>query len=308
MVESAVSIVTVIFIMIAVGFVFHRKRWLSDNAETVLSRVTLRIGMPALVLTNILTNYSRDMLIQGAPMLLIPLCVMTVCYFIAIRLARFLRVPEWRHGVYIGLFTFGNTVFLGMPVAIAIFGDHVTPSILLYYLVNTLFWWFIGAQRVARDGGARVASPLKRMATPPLVTTIIALILLMFSLRLPAPIMRAADYLGKIVTPLSMLFIGYMLSSMLSHGLRWQKGYGSVLLGRFVLAPMLCLLLCLLFNVPKEIMGVFFVLSGMPSQTQTCLWAQEQGADAQYAAGAVALSTLVGLAAIPAYVWVLGLL
>jgi predicted permease len=46
----------------------------------------------------------------------------------------------------------------------------------------------------------------------------------------------------------------------------------------------------------------------MPSQTQSSLWAQENGADAEYAAGGIALSTLVGLVAIPAYAWVLTVL
>lgn len=308
MFESAVNIVLVIFIMIFLGFIFQRKGWFGKNAETILSRITLRVGMPGLVFSNIMTNYSREMLIKGAPSLLVPFCTMAVCYLLSGLLARWLKIPSWREGVFRGVFTFGNSAFLGMPVCLAIFGNDAMPTILLYYLVNTLFWWLVGAPRVARDSGAYVRNPLKRVASPPLVTTVLSLALVLLGIRPPEVLITAGGYLGGLVTPLSMLFIGCMLSTMLKGGLRWQKGYGAVLLGRFLLAPLLCLPLSMGLGLSGQTLGVFFVQSGMPSQTQTCLWAQEQGGDAEYAAGAIALSTLLGLAAIPAYAWFLGVI
>ncbi|MCL1796665.1 MAG: hypothetical protein FWG37_07240, partial [Clostridia bacterium] len=75
MFESAVSIVSVMFIMIFLGFAFERKGWFGKNAETVLSRIVLRVGMPGLALSTIMTNYNRDMLLKSAPSLLVPFAV-----------------------------------------------------------------------------------------------------------------------------------------------------------------------------------------------------------------------------------------
>ncbi|MCL1964267.1 MAG: AEC family transporter, partial [Firmicutes bacterium] len=167
MLESAVRIVTAIFLMIGAGYLFQRKGWLGENAPVILSRVTLRIGMPGLIFSNILSEYSRDMLLDGAVSLLAPLIVLTVMYMLSMPIAKALRIPSARRGVFRALFTFGNTLFIGMPVCRAIFGEAGVSSVLLYYLVNTSLWWLIGAPGVAGDGGAGERGGfLKRLASP----------------------------------------------------------------------------------------------------------------------------------------------
>ena len=308
MFSSAVQIVVVIFLMIGVGYVCQWRGWLGENASGIISRLTLRVGMPGLVFSNILQQYNRDMLVEGAYSLIVPLVIIGGMFLLSKPLAVWLRIPRHRQGVFRALFSFGNTLFIGMPVCRALFGEAGITDVLLYYLANTTIWWVIGAPAVARDGGADVSNPLKRVATPPLVAWFVSILLVLVGAKPPAVLLTAAGYLGAMVTPLSMLFIGCTLYSMCSHGLRWQKGYGVVLLTRVVLGPLICLPMCRMLGISGNMLGVFFVLSGMPSQTQTCLWAQENGSDAEYAAGAVTLSTLLSLVAIPAYTWVLGFL
>lgn len=308
MFTSAVTIVVVIFILIAIGFLCQRKGWLGANAATVLSRVTLRVGMPGLVYANILGNYDRAMLLDGAYSLLIPLLVIGAMYLLSAPLATWLRIPDSRRGVFRALFSFGNSVFVGMPVCLAIFGDEAITYVLLYYLVNTTFWWTIGAPNVAKDAGKDMRSPLKRLASPPLVACLVSIFLVLVGFESPPLLMTVANYLGAMVTPLSMLFIGVTLCTMLEGGLRWQRGYGAILAGRCLIGPAICLPLCLLFGLKGTMLGVFVLQAGMPTQTQSCLWAQEHGADAGYAAGAITLSTLAGLVAIPLYTWLIGLI
>lgn len=306
MLESAVSIVVVIFLMIAIGYICELKGWLGANAATVLSRVCLRVGMPALVFSNILSNYTRQMLLDGAYSLLVPIAVIGLMYLLSGRLVVWCRIPEGRRGVFRALFSFGNSVFVGMPVCLAIFGEDAMPYVLFYYLVNTTMWWLIGAPKVAMDAKKEVERSWKKLLTPPLVACIGSLLLVMIGFQPPQILMTVTGYLGAMVTPISMLFIGITLCSMLSQGLRWQKGYGMMLLGRCLLGPAICLPLCLLLGLQGDMMGVFLLQSGMPTQTQSCLWAQEHGADAGYAAGGITLSTLAGIVAIPVYTWILG--
>lgn len=306
MFDSALRAVVVLFAMIMIGYLCQLKGWLGENAQTVMSRLALRVGLPSLVFSNILGNYDRAMLFEGAYSLLVPVGVITLAYLFSGLLVKWLRIPPLRRGVFRGLFTFSNTVFVGMPVCQAIFGDEAVTNVLLYYLVNTIVWWTIGAPAVARDGGKDMRNPLKRLASPPLIACMVSLLLVLVGFQPPRVVMMAAESVGAMVTPLSMVFIGGTLCTMLSNGLRWQKGYGVILLGRFVLAPLICLPLCLLLGITGTRLGVFFIESGLPTQTQSCIWAQEHGGDAEYAAGGIALSTLLGLVTIPIYAWVLG--
>ncbi len=309
MFASAVSIVVVVFLMIAVGVLCHRRNILGDNAPQLLSRLTLRVALPGLVVSNLLTQYDRRMLLDNAAYLLIPILVMGGMYLLSRPLSAWLKIPERRRGVFRCLFTFGNTVFVGLPVCRAMFGEEAVPIALLYYLVNTVFWWSVGAQAVTRDSGVPRDGVLKRLvSSPPLVACIISLLLVMLGVTLPEVVMRTASYLGAMVTPLSMLFLGYVLSDMAKKGIKWEKGYGVMLASRLVIGPAVCLLLCTLLSTPMEVLQVFFIQSGMPAQTQTSLWAKEAGADAEYAAGGIALSTLAGLVGIPLMAGVLALL
>ncbi len=310
MLESAFSIVAVIFVMMGVGYVAQWKGWLGANAATVLSRLTLRVGMPGLIFSNIMMNYTREMLFSSAYSLLAPIAVLAAMYLLSAPAAGLMKIPEGRRGVFRALFTFGNTMFVGLPVCRAILGEDAVPVVMLYYLVNTTLWWMIGAPAVARDAGGEARTQkigiVRRAATPPLVTCFFSIALVLIGVKPPAIVMTVADSLGKMVTPLSMLFIGVTLYSMVSGGLRWQKGYGAVIAARALIGPAICMAACLLLGLPKLTTGTFFLEAGMPAQTQSCLWAQEHGADAGYAAGGVALTTLAGLLAIPVYAWILG--
>ena len=305
MLESAVSIVVVMFMLIAVGYLSQHYGWLGANAQTLLSRLTLRIGVPGLVFSNMLTNYTRDMLLSGAAQLVVPLGVMTITYVLSKWIAGWLKIPKERIGIFRALFTFANCMFVGLPICVAIFGEQATSIVLYYYLVNTIFWWVIGAPAVARDGGSTAQGPLRRLVSPPLIAVAVSLACVLLGVRPPEVLLRTAAFLGNLVTPLSMLFIGCTLCTMVAQGLRWEKGYAMILIGRFLIAPALCLPLCFALGLTGDALGVFFLQSGMPSQTQTCLWAQEHHADAGYAAGAIALTTLLGLVVVPLQTWLL---
>ena len=47
------------------------------------------------------------------------------------------RVPANRRGVFISMFAFSNSVFIGVPVSTALFGEEAVGFALLYYIANT---------------------------------------------------------------------------------------------------------------------------------------------------------------------------
>ncbi|MEG0767690.1 MAG: AEC family transporter, partial [Clostridia bacterium] len=110
-----------------------------------------------------------------------------------------------------------------------------------------------------------------------------------------------AKYVGNMVTPLSMFFIGATLYRMHCDGFHWEKGYGWVLAGRFVLAPAILLGSSTLLGLSPLMRDAFFLQAAMPSQTQNAIVADTSGADTAYATGAIALSTLCSLFFIPLY-------
>lgn len=58
---------------------------------------------------------------------------------------------QGRRGVFVTNFFIANTMFIGLPVNLALFGDESIPSVMLYYMVNLTFFWTLGVQNIVAD-------------------------------------------------------------------------------------------------------------------------------------------------------------
>lgn len=303
MVLSAVSIVLSIFLMIGLGMLLVHLGWLKDEHAEVVSRLVVSVGLPALIIHNIFTEFSRDNLLSSAVGILVPVISILLTGLVALIAARALKIPRARRGVFVCMVTFSNSVFIGVPVSLALFGAEAIPYALLYYIANTSIFWSWGYAMMRADAGKKGPLDVKKLLPLPLVTFLAAIALVLMGVSLPPFILDAAKYVGNLVTPLSMIFTGMVLIRMLKRGgIRWQKGYASVLLGRFALAPGLLLATARLFPAAPELMrNALIIQAAMPVMSQTPIVAKACGGDDEYAAGGVLVTALFSLLSIPGY-------
>ena len=106
-------------------------------------------------------------------------------------------------------------------------------------------------------------------------------------------------YIGGMTTPLSMIFIGICIYRAGIENVRLSKDAFGILLGRFIIAPAIMIGLVYFADIPMLMKEVFIIQSAMPVMTNAPVIARASGADADYAAIMVTLSTLSALVAIP---------
>jgi predicted permease len=319
----ALGSVLSVILMIALGFALARRGWFDEAASRLLSRLVVSVALPAYMIANLMGGYDRARLVAMLPGLPIPFATMLICFGIAHLVAAAIRVPVGRRGAFASMFSLSNTIFIGLPVNIAIFGEASMPYVLLYYIANTTLFWTIGVYGIARDGEARGGlkaaallsrEGVERIFSPPLVAFLAAVAMIMAGVRLPAFALDLCRALGSMTTPLSMLFIGIVISRVDWRSLRLERDTALVLAGRFVLSPLALLALCLaaersgLLELPALMKGVFLVQSAMPAMTQTPILAKAYGADIEYAGVATSLTTVLSLATIPLYMWLVAAL
>ena len=338
-VVNAVHIVLSIFTMIGMGMLLTHIGWLNDDNSTLVSRLVTQVALPCMIISNLFTQYTSESLIASASGILAPFISLALTLLIGSVLARALKLPQGRRGVFTCMFTFSNSVFIGVPVAKALFGDEAIPFTLLYYIANTSLFWSIGHDMMRRDGGivgdkaefgrvpaylaarlrgkaartapefagARAAlSKLHKIIPNPLIVFFVCVVLVLLNVRLPKFVMSAADYVGKLVTPLSLFYTGVVIMRMIrKRAIRWQRGYLLILLGRFAIAPMLLLATRLVIPMPELMRNALLVQASMPVMSQTPIVAASCGADEEYAAGGIALTTALSLVFIPLYMFVI---
>jgi predicted permease len=272
--------------------------------------MVVNVSLPAMMFSNLLTVFDREKLYSAGKGILIPFASMLACYVIAVAVAKLIKVRPERKGVFQAMFFASNTIFMGMPVNIALFGEQSTPYVLFYYFANTTLFWTLGIYSIGGDvkgSDNRILgmNTVKRVFSPPLLGFIAGIILVIAGIQPPAFIMDSCKYIGNLTTPLSLLFIGITFSSVKLSDIRIDKDMTALVLGRFVLSPLLVYALALVIPIPSLMTKVFIIQAAMPVMTQVAIITNTYDGDSKYAAVMVTVTTIACLLFIPIYMIIL---
>ena len=299
----SISGILVILGMILVGFVIGEKGWFDDKSRGLLAKLVTQVALPCYMLYTITQRFTAADLLIMLPALRFPALSMVILLGIATGVARIFAVRQDRRGLFISMFFNSNTIFVGLPINQALFGDASIPYVLIYYMCNTTFFWTLGTYLIQRDGEGEaqfdLKTSLKKVFSPPLMGFILGLVMVMLQIKLPAFLASDLQYLGNLTTPLSMIFIGLSVSHVGVKQLVLGKDQLLILLGRFLVAPLLMASIFYWLPLPSLMKQVFIIQSAMPVMTNAPVVARLYGADSDYAAVMVTETTLATMVVIP---------
>lgn len=299
----SISGILVILGMILVGFIIGEKGWFDDKSRGLLAKLVTQVALPCYMLYTITQRFTAADLLKMLPALRFPALSMVILLGIATGVARIFAVRQDRRGLFISMFFNSNTIFVGLPINQALFGDASIPYVLIYYMCNTTFFWTLGTYLIQRDGEGEaqfdLKTSLKKVFSPPLMGFLLGLVLVMLQIKLPAFLASDLQYLGNLTTPLSMIFIGLSVSHVGVKQLVLGKDQLLILLGRFLVAPLLMASIVYWLPLPSLMKQVFIIQSAMPVMTNAPVVARLYGADSDYAAVMVTETTLATMVVIP---------
>ena len=299
----SISGILVILGMILVGFVIGEKGWFDDKSRGLLAKLVTQVALPCYMLYTITQRFTAVDLLKMLPALRFPALSMVILLGVATGVARIFAVRQDRRGLFISMFFNSNTIFVGLPINQALFGDASIPYVLIYYMCNTTFFWTLGTYLIQRDGEGEaqfdLKTSLKKVFSPPLMGFLLGLILVMLQINFPAFLASDLQYLGNLTTPLSMIFIGLSVSHVGVKQLVLGKDQLLILFGRFLVAPLLMATIVYWAHLPSLMKQVFIIQSAMPVMTNAPVVARLYGADSDYAAVMVTETTLATMVVIP---------
>ena len=308
MILEVLSGIIPIIVLIVLGFVLHEKKFLSKGLDRNLTFLVMNVALPASVFLSVVNNLTVKTLEELAKPLVIGLIVFGANYMLSYFIMRLSRVPRGRKGIFLNTVVNANTIFIGMPLNQALFGTEAISYFLVYYVLNTLSTWTVGAVFIARDGRTQGAGGgkvnLKQILSPPILGLLAALPVLLLGIHLPKPVTETLSYLGTLVTPLSLLYIGIVLSEAGLRSVRFDKDTVVALLGKFVLSPVLtatALYLAVRYGIalPAKLRDTMIVQSAVPALTVLPILAGDADGDVEYATNVVVTSTVLFVVVIP---------
>jgi malate permease and related proteins len=308
--QALAGLFSVIFI-IGIGYILAKKSWFDDNSSKVLARLVTSVALPLYMITNMTKNFTREKLLTMAPDLMVPILSVLLAYIIGKVVSHLIKVKEGRKGVFCTNFFIANTMFIGLPVNLALFGEKSIPAVMLYYMVNTIMFWTFGVHNIVQDSEVGQGKPnsiftmtaIKKVCSPPLIGFFIGILAVLLEIPIPGFLNSTFRYIGNLTTPLSLIFIGIEMSRIPLSSIEFDQDMLWSILGRFLVCP-LCVL-CLVPFIPISPLSaqVFTMQAAMPAMTQMAIVAKAYGADSGYAATLSLVTVLAGIIVIPAYMF-----
>ena len=292
---DTLSEMLVLLFAILCGFAANRLGILGGETDKKISRLLLTITMPAMILGAVCTGET----LPEASVVLGVLKVAAVFY--ALEVAFALAAPPLlggtpgQKGVWRYTLVFPNVGFIGYPVAVALFGPEALFYAVILALPFNLLSFTLGPLMLT---GAKRFS-LRRMFSPCVAASLLALVLALGRLRPPAIVGEAAEFAGSITVPLSLMFVGSLLAGLplgrlLSSPRLWILTGVRLLILPAALCPILRAL-----GTESMILGIAVTQMAMPAAVNGSLLCMEYGGDTECMAQITFVSTLASIVTIP---------
>ncbi|MBE5753749.1 MAG: AEC family transporter [Clostridiales bacterium] len=270
----------VIFLALAIpGFILVKCKLLKQEDSGVLSKLLMYVGMPFLILSGTLSvDFNGETITNLLWTVLISTVLTLVFFFISAPLATKYKGEDngdklWSKkvkGMERFCAIFSNNGFLGIPLAIAVFGGEslVATYIVVVNIVNNTLIYMIGTPLLSGDKSK--VDWKKILFNPVLVAFIIGIILNLCGLKKVFPeALKYSDYLKGIVTPISMTILGMKMGGIKFSKLfsSWKMYYVSFI--KLVLMPVVCvaitMLLDLIIGFGVDMVNTMFIAFAMPT-------------------------------------------
>ena len=302
--QSLESILPVI-ILILLGYVLQIRKWFDVSFGDNISKLIMNIALPASIFVSVMEYLTVDRLIKLSSGLVYVALATIFGYIIAYILVKALKIRAGRQGTFINTFVNANTIFIGLPLNIALFGDKATEYFLVYYIINTISTWTLGIYLMTTDSQVQskttVSFDWKKLLPPPLIGFLVAIVFLLAKIPVPQVMTKTLTYVGNIVTPLSLIYIGIVLAKAGLASVKFDKDSVYALCGRFLIAPLLMLIVIKTIgtNLPDLEAQTFMLQSAVSSLAVMPILAHQGSGDVEYATNIVTLSTLLLVVVIP---------
>ncbi|RZN33694.1 MAG: AEC family transporter [Methanophagales archaeon ANME-1-THS] len=281
--HAFVEVVIPVFSIILVGYALGRiKRF---DMQTVVDLIVY-LAAPCLIFSSVarseinLTDFTT---IAGAALAII--LIMTLFVFFVLKLTH-----SDKRGLYLPL-VFGNTSYLGYPVALLAFGMEGLSRAVVYDMFNSLLIFSLGISIVHQEHEFKEAFRL-----PLLYAVVIGLGVNLFNIPVPQVLFEPIEMIGMITIPAALLVLGYQLRDVPIRATTIALLASAY---RILGGLMVAFVIITLFSIDGLGRDIILLQAAMPSAVMSMILAAKYNRDATLVASVVLMTTLLSTISIP---------
>ena len=293
--NAAIHQILIIFIAIAAGFICRKLNIISESGTSALSGIVVKIVLPFYLFNAIVTSSSG---IDGKGVItaiIASSAMFLLSGIIAVIVVSIFKVSKEDKGVYMFETMCGNVTYIGIPVCAAILGGNASFYASLLNIPYNLLCFSLGIFLLAGK------MELKKILNPAFLSGVLATVLYVAKIHIPAFITDACAFIGQATSPCAMLIIGSVLGSVKFKDIftEWKAAPYAII--RLFGIAFLTALLLKFTNLDPTLKGVIILMAAMPAATNSTMLCTIYGGNRELSAKLIFISTALSAISIP--VW-----
>lgn len=301
------KLLTFITLMLA-GYAGARKKILCPGFAKSLSWLVMDVFLSCTILNSVT---SGDLDISGTQLVKVILLlslVMLISYAFGALAARVFFKGRENTPVFELLISVMNNIFIGMPIAEALYGATAVLYCALSCIPYNLLLYSYGVWRLrsgkAIDSGT--AFKIKDVFTVPLFATLAALLIFIFDIQLPYILRELISTTASATMPASMIVIGATLGGVkIADGFKQRYVY-LISLMRLIIVPAAVWFIVGLLSTDSMLVSTCAIIAACPSAVVVSILALQNDYDAAFSSNAVLVTTALSMISLPVWVYILG--
>ena len=287
----AIEQMTVLFIIMLVGYITFKKDILNENINKKISGIVLYVANPALILSSVMGDNSKIKGESLAIMVVVSILAYAILIGISFIVPKLFMVNKKSIKTYSIMLVFSNISFMGMPIVRSLVGDGGLLYAAIYVIpFNVLIYTY---------GVAMLTSNYNNNSDKRGIASVLAILIFVANINTPYVIKESCDMLGNLTAPLSMMVIGASFATIDIKGLFTDIKLVLFFLFKQFIIPIVGITILRLFVKDEMIIDVMFVMLATPVASMVAMLTQEYDGDYLLATRGVALSTIISVISIP---------
>jgi hypothetical protein len=287
----------------SLGYFLVRKKLFSLAGLEDLSRLVIQVIFPALILNQMLRNFSFDLYPICWVFPLISLGITVLGLGLGLGLIKLARLKTHKLQL-LSLVGFQNSGYLPLAMVASIFSGQQLNDIFIYIFLFLLGFdlvaWSLGIYMLTYDSQAKFK--LKNIFSPPVIANLSALLLIALGLNkfIPSGVLKPLEMIGNCTLPLAMIVVGGNVALVHLKKID-KKAVFFVLLGKLIILPALGIWIVLKLGLP-QLFGFLIVMQlAMPSATSLSVIIRHYKREDVLISQGVFFSHIVSLLTIPVF-------
>lgn len=292
-----------IFVLGALGYVLVKRNLLSHAGLDALSRLVIQVIFPALVLSQMLQNFSFSIYPNWWIFPLISLVITITGLAVGLILLKLSKLKAHKLQ-FLSLVAFQNSGYLPLAMAAAIFSGQDANNIFIYIFLFLLGFdlaaWSLGIYMLTYEKQAKFK--LRSIFSPPVIANLASLALVALGLNkfIPVEVSNPLKMMGNCTLPLAMLVVGGNIALVHLKNID-KKTVFFMLLGKLIILPALGIWIVLKLGLPQLFGFLVIMQLAMPSATSLSVIIRSYNREDALISQGVFFSHIISLITIPLF-------